>query len=207
MREERVIALAGMFQTIALVRAIALRGGCDATAMQPSLASVFKIDAASPTDVFGGLGNLRLGLETLIAQLDDRQRDLALTRIAISVLRLQRKLAARPQMLGKLRSGIETIAQQTGTIEATSPVVIARFAQLYADTLSKLQPRIVVEGNPQFLRQDAQVAQIRALLLAAIRAAVLWRQLGGSHWRLMFRRRQYAMLARGLLAQCTLSGS
>lgn len=207
MREERVIALAGMFQAIALVRAIALRGGCDATAMQPSLASVFKIDAASPTDVFGGLGNLRLGLETLIAQLDDQQRDLALTRIAISVLRLQRKLAARPQMLGKLRSGIEAIAQQTGTIEATSPVVIARFAQLYADTLSKLQPRIVVEGNPQFLRQDAQVAQIRALLLAAIRAAVLWRQLGGSHWRLMFRRRQYAMLARGLLAQCTLSGS
>lgn len=205
MREERVIALAGMFQAIALVRAIALRGGCDAAAMQPSLASVFKIDAASPTDVFGSLGNLRLGLETLIAQLDDKQRDLAVTRIAVSVLRLQRKLAARPQMLDTLRAGIEAIAQQTGAIEATSSVVTARFAQLYADTLSKLQPRIVVEGNPQFLRQDAQVAQIRALLLAAIRAAVLWRQLGGSHWRLMFRRRQYAMLARGLLAQCTLS--
>jgi len=39
-----------------------------------------------------------------------------------------------------------------------------------------------------------------------VRAAVLWRQLGGSQWRLLFRRRQYAMLARGLLAQCTLAG-
>src|SRR5579863_6820383 len=116
-----------------------LRRGGD----EPSLASVFKIDAASPTDVFGGLGNLRLGLETLVAQLDDKQRDLAVTRIAISVLRLQRKLAARPQMLGTLRSGIEAIAQQTGAIEATSSVVAARFGQLYADTLSKLQPRIV----------------------------------------------------------------
>ncbi|HEY8011965.1 MAG TPA: high frequency lysogenization protein HflD [Rudaea sp.] len=207
MREERVIALAGMFQAIALVRATATRGSGDSVAMQPSLASVFKIDATSPADVFGGIGNLRLGLETLIAQLDDVKRDLAITRIAISVLRVRAKLARRPQTLGALRAGIESIAQQTAGTEPANPIVMARLAQLYADTISKLQPRIVVEGEPQFLRQDTQVAQIRALLLAAIRAAVLWRQVGGSQWRLLFRRHQYAMLARGLLAQCTLSGS
>jgi high frequency lysogenization protein len=207
MREEKVVALAGMFQAIALVRAIATRGGADTFAMQPSLGSVFKIDAPSAADVFGGLNNLRLGFETLIAQLDDKQRDLALTRIAISVLRVQSKLSARPTMLGKLRAGIETIEQQTAGVEITNPIVATRLAQLYVETISALQPRIVVEGDPQFLRQEAQVAQIRALLLGAIRAAVLWRQLGGSQWRLLFRRRQYAMMARGLLAQCTLSGS
>ena len=207
MREERVIALAGMFQAIALVRATATRGSGDSVAMQPSLASVFKIDATSQADVFGGIGQLRLGLETLIAQLDDDKRDLAITRIAITVLRVRAKLARRPLTLGALRAGIESIAQQTAGTEPANPVVIARLAQLYADTISKLQPRIVVEGEPQFLRQDTQVAQIRALLLAAIRAAVLWRQVGGSQWRLLFRRHQYAMLARGLLAQCTLGGS
>jgi high frequency lysogenization protein len=36
---------------------------------------------------------------------------------------------------------------------------------------------------------------------------VLWRQLGGSQLRLLFRRRQYAMLARGLLTRCTLDGA
>jgi high frequency lysogenization protein len=205
MREERVIALAGMFQAIALVRVTATRGGNDASEMQPSLDSVFKIDAASPADVFGGLGHLRLGLETLIAQLDDDKRDLAITRIAVSVLRLQGKLRRRPKLLDRLRAGIESIAQ-VASGEAANPIVTTRLAQLYVDNISGLQPRIVVEGNPQFLRQDVQVAQIRALLLAAIRAAVLWRQVGGSQWRLLFRRRQYAMLARGLLAQCTLSG-
>ncbi len=207
MREERVIALAGMVQAIALVRAVALRGSCDAQDMQSSLASVFKIDAASPADVFGGIGNLRLGFETLIAQLDDKQRDLAVTRIAISVLRLQRKLAARPQMLGNLRAGIESIAQQAATLPAADPIVIRRLATIYVDNISRLQPRILVEGNPQYLRQDAQATQIRALLLAAIRAAVLWHQVGGTQWRLLFRRRQYAMMARGLLAQCTLVGA
>jgi high frequency lysogenization protein len=36
---------------------------------------------------------------------------------------------------------------------------------------------------------------------------VLWRQLGGTRWRLVFRYRQYAMLARGLLSRCTIDGS
>ncbi len=207
MREERVIALAGLFQAVSLVRAIAVRGGVDRFAIQPSLDSIFKIDADSPADVFGGLGNLRQGLETLVAQLDDNKRDLITTRLAISVMRVEGKLSLRSSMLSKLRAGIETIARQAQGIDVTNSLVTARLAQLYVETISTLQPRIVVEGNPQFLRQDAQVALIRSLLLAAIRAAVLWRQLGGSQWRLLFRRKQYSMMARGLLAQCTLSGS
>ncbi|MBS0566564.1 MAG: high frequency lysogenization protein HflD [Proteobacteria bacterium] len=207
MREERVIALAGVFQAIALVRSIALRGGADAFAMQPSLDSIFKIDADSPADVFGGLSNLRQGLETLIAQLDDDKRDLSITRLALSVMRVESRLTRRPTLLGALRTGIETIARQTAGAEATSALVALRLGQLYIDTISTIQPRITVEGDPQYLRQDSQAAQIRALLLAAIRAAVLWRQLGGSQWRLVFRRGQYSMMARGLLAQCKLSGA
>jgi high frequency lysogenization protein len=207
MREERVIALAGMFQAIALVRAVALRGGADVSAMQPTIASIFKIDSDSPADVFGGIGNLRLGLETLIAQLDDSKRDFAMTRIAIAVLRLQRKLKSRPRMLASLREGIDRVAAQTTGMPPTDAIVSARLAKLYAETISHLQPRVLVEGNPQFLSQENPAAQIRALLLGAIRAAVLWQQLGGTQWRLLFRRRQYAMMARGLLAQCTLLGS
>ena len=207
MREERVIALAGLVQAVALVRAIAMRGGVDAFAMRPSLSSIFKIDADSPADVYGGLPNLRHGLETLIAQLDDGKRDLAITRTAIAVMQVERKLSARPAMLKHLRDGIQTIERQVGAIDVTDPLVAARLAQLYVDTISTLQPRIRVEGNPQFLQQETQIAQIRALLLAAIRAAVLWRQVGGTRWRLIFRQRQYTMLARGLLAQCTLGGA
>ena len=82
--------------------------------------------------------------------------------------------------------------------------VQARLAEIYVDTLSQLRPRVIVHGNPQHLSNAQVVAQIRALLLAAVRAAVLWRQVGGSQLRLIVRRRQYAMLARGLLARSTL---
>lgn len=206
MREDRVIALAGLMQALALVQAVALRGSCDAAAMRESLASVLRIDAANAADVFGGIGNLRLGLQTLVGQLD-QPRDASLTRMAITVLRLERTLAARPDLLGRLRQHIELIARLDPQHGQSLVDLPARLAQLYVETLSPLKPRVMVEGSQAFLQQPARQSQIRALLLAAIRAAVLWRQLGGSQWRLVFRRRQYAMLARGLLARCTLDGS
>jgi high frequency lysogenization protein len=203
-----VIALAGLFQALALVRALATRGSGDGLSIRQSTASVFRIDADSPIDVYGGIGNLRLGLETLVAQLGEgTKRDLVLTRMMVQVLRLERSLARRSDMLRALRSGIDDMRGLAEQAEAGQVDVSARLADLYAQTLSRLQPRILVEGNPTYLQQSAQVNQIRALLLAAVRAAVLWRQLGGTQMRLLFRRRQYAMMARGLLAGCTLGGS
>ncbi|HEX6833366.1 MAG TPA: high frequency lysogenization protein HflD [Rudaea sp.] len=205
MREERVVALAGVFQAAALAREVATRGSCDASAMQTSLESVLKIDAETPADVFGGISGVRRGFEEMIAQLDDTRRDLAMTRMIITALRLERALSKRSDMLDALRTNIAAIDQRFGGDPAQANLA-GRLGQLYSQTLSNLRPRIVVEGNPAYLTQSAKVDLIRALLLAAIRAAVLWRQLGGSQLRLIFRRKQYAMLARGLLARCTLSG-
>jgi len=207
MREGRVIALAGLFQALALVRAIAQRGSCDTFVARQSLASVLRIDADSPADVYAGVGNLRLGLETLIAQLDENsKRDLALTRMAVQVMRLERTLMRHQKVLAALRSGIDGLRELAPQVEAGNVDPSGRLADLYASTLSRLQPRIMVEGNPAYLQQSAQVERIRALLMAAVRAAVLWRQLGGNQFSLLFRRRQYAMLARGLLARCTIAG-
>ncbi len=202
MREERVIALAGALQAASLVRDLALRGDADGASTRVSLASIFKIDADNAADVFGGVANLRPGLQTIVAQIESGSRDASLTRLLINVMRAERALSRRRDLLQKLRDGIEAIARDGGDpVEATP-----RLARLYSETLSTLRPRIMVEGNARFLNSGAVVDRIRALLLAAVRATVLWRQLGGSQLRLFFRHRQYAMLARGLLAQCTLSG-
>ena len=75
---------------------------------------------------------------------------------------------------------------------STHANVISELAKLYADTLSNLRPRVMVQGNPHYLGQAGVVAEIRALLMAALRAAVLWRQLGGSLWDFVFSRRQMA---------------
>ena len=204
MRESRVIALAGVLQACRLVVDLAMRGRADTVAAQASLNSVFRIDAASAADVFGGVEGARLGLETLLAQFDSSERNLPLTRLVLGVLRLERRLARNPRMLSELRSGIERVQRQADHFGTEHATVQGRLAELYVATLSQLRPRVIVHGSPVNLSNPQLVEQIRALLLAAVRAAVLWRQVGGSQIRLLLRRREYAMLARGLLARSTL---
>jgi len=206
MNEAQVIALAGVFQAAALVRMTATTGSQDATALETSIASVMRIDVDEAADAFGGVARLRLGLETLVQQLDRTPGDLAASQIAVSVLRVERKLAGRPSMLQALREGIEAIQRQVDHLGVTNVSVLARLSELYANTLSNLRPRVIVQGNPLYLQQPAQVERIRATLLAGARAAVLWRQLGGSQWQLLFKRRQAVMLARGLLSRARLDG-
>jgi len=77
--------------------------------------------------------------------------------------------------------------------------VLAALGSLYAQTVSQLRPRVLVQGNPHYLGQATVVAEIRAVLLAALRSAVLWRQLGGSLWDFLLRRRQMAASIDALL--------
>ena len=204
MRESRVIALAGVFQACTLVHALANEGSCDSAALESSLASVFRIDSDSAADTFGGLQGLKLGFESLSANLDNPQHKLAISQLVLGVLRLERKLSGRAEMLRDVGQGIAAIQRQVDHLGVAHASVQTRLAELYSNTLSTLRPRIVVHGNPQQLADPKRVEQIRSLLLAAIRAAVLWRQVGGTRWRMLLRRGEYAMLARGLLARCTL---
>ena len=47
MKESRVLALAGVFQALSLVRDLAHEGDCDDEALEASLASVFKLESDS----------------------------------------------------------------------------------------------------------------------------------------------------------------
>ena len=206
MTEERVLALAGLYQACALAQQLANEGRCDAEAMEAGIASVFRIDAPSVIGVYDNIANLRLGLRTLLSQLDENNDDLEVTRMAMTVMRLERSLSSRPELLDRLQQGIRAAQRQAEHFGQGSSQVIARLAELYASTLSILRPRVMVNGDPQHLQQAAVVEKVRSNLLAAVRSAVLWRQLGGRQWQLLLSRKRCNMLARGLLTGSTLDG-
>ncbi|MDE2155863.1 MAG: high frequency lysogenization protein HflD [Xanthomonadaceae bacterium] len=204
MNEERVLALAGLFQACTLAQQLANEGRCDGNAMETSVASVFRIDAPSVIAVYGNVSGLRVGLRSLIAQLDESDRDMSLTKMVVTVMRLERSLSARPELLDNLQQGIVAAQRQVEHFGLGSTQVAARLAGIYASTLSTLTPRVMVSGNPLQLQQPSVVEKVRANLLAAVRSAVLWRQVGGRQWQLLLYRRQCSMLARGLLTGATL---
>ena len=74
-------------------------------------------------------------------------------------------------------------------------------ADLYKQTLSQLSFRIRVTGNPTYLQNAATADKVRAILLSGIRAAILWRQVGGRRWQLLFSRRRYSDICRDLLTE------
>jgi high frequency lysogenization protein len=187
--DDRVLALAGLAQSLQQVRRIAESGQSETGAAQPVLDSVFRIDADSPAQVYGGARPLAPGLRALADYLGNRGNDPLLPRLALATLQLERRFSSEPNTLAAVANGIATIAVQAEAMGSIHPDVLAALGGLYADTISHLRPRIMVQGNPHYLGQAGVVSEIRALLLAAVRSALLWRQLGGSQWQFLLARR------------------
>ena len=199
----RVLALAGLMQALAEVRRIAETGQAASAALDTALDSVFRVDAASPAAVYGGEAALRPGLGLLRAWLrnepgPDGERDPMLPKLALAVLQLERRFVAG-DVAGRVHAGIVALEPRARELGSTHPDVLAGLGRLYADTVSHLRPRVMVQGNPHYLGQSTVVAEIRAVLLAALRSAVLWRQLGGSLWDLALRRRELGATVEELL--------
>ena len=186
---DRVLALAGLAQALAQVRRIADTGQANENVLATALDSVFRIDAESPAAIYDGRASLRRGLTLLRDYFGNRARDEQLPRLALAVIQLERRFVRDEAMAEKVLGGIRAQAGAAETSGSTHPDVLAALGTLYADTLSHLRPRVLVQGNPHYLGQAAVVAEVRAVLLAAVRSAVLWRQLGGSLWDFLLRRR------------------
>ena len=67
--------------------------------------------------------------------------------------------------------------------------------------ISPLGPRIQVTGAPQVLQNSQVQSKVRATLLAGIRAAVLWQQVGGGRLQLMFSRQRLLREAKTILSR------
>ena len=196
--KERALAFAGVMQALRLVQSTAHGRPCDADAFQTTLRSILALDADDVEGVYGGVAGVRTGLRLLQHQLmEDRQKpDAELTRYAVTLLHLERKLQKRPDLLERLRAGIERDQHQVEHFGIAHAQVLASLAETYTQTISTLRPRIMVSGDPTRLADPAVANQIRALLLGAMRSAVLWRQCGGTRIGLLLGRKRLAFTAR-----------
>ena len=186
---DRVLALAGLAQALHQVRRIAETGQSEASSVQAVLDSVFRIDAASPAEVYGRAGEVAPGLRLLRGYLAKEPQDSALPRLAMAVMQLERRFVRDENTVHAVTRGLGEIAARAEQQGSTHPDVLSALGGLYADTISHLRPRVMVQGNPHYLGQPGVVAEIRAILLAAVRSAVLWRQLGGSYWDFLLARK------------------
>jgi len=190
--DDRVLALAGMVQALRQVRRIAETGEADSAVLATATDSVFRLDADTPAGVYGDERAVAAGMQLLLDYFSNTggdARDDLLPRLALSVMQLERRFTREDATAKKVADGILALAPTAERLGSAHPEVLTALGSLYADTVSHLRPRVMVQGNPHYLGQAAIVSEIRAVLLAALRSAVLWRQLGGSLWDFVIRRR------------------
>lgn len=196
---DRIIALAALFQATQLVRDIAHRGQADGDDLETCLSSLVQIDAPSSEAIYGGLARLRSGLRLLNQHLL-QPKDMEVTRYVVALLVLERKLVRQPRALQQIRQGIERCSEKLGYFPLTHDNIIATLADIYAAHVSPLKPKILVRGEPTHLTKPDNANRIRALLLAGIRAAILWRQSGGGRLTLLLRRKALLQQSQRMLA-------
>jgi len=205
----RTLALAGIFQSAALVHQLATTGQADEDATHSSIESLFMIDADDVPAVFSGTEGVSLGLKTLaeFSGSNKSSANLAILAYVFSLMHLTHKLLRQPALLEHLSQLVKGVQRQKDYFESMqqesgiNSTLLSRFADIYSETISTLQPRIIVKGNPEYLQQENTVNRIRCLLLSGARAAVLWEQLGGGRIQFLLRRKQFAATAETLYAK------
>lgn len=197
---EQTIALAGVAQVSRLVDQLSKTGSYPMEFLESSVHSLFVFDLERAEDIFGGLPGIRLGLQNLCAILanqgEGEQRDAV--RYFGSILHLERRFAADAQMRDVVRSRLEHASFRAEHFAGHVAEVCSSVAGVYEDTFSKLPRRITVTGSPEHLEDSRNADIIRSLLLAGIRSAYLWRQLGGRRWKLPFKRQATLKTAQSL---------
>jgi high frequency lysogenization protein len=198
--EQQTVALAGVAQAARMVDQISKTGSYPLEFLEPSVHSLFAFEADSVEDIFGGLPGVKLGLHNLSSLLASRQaqENHDVVRYVFSLLYLERKFAANREMMSVVHSRLEHASFRAEHFANHVHDLCHSVSGIYQDTLSGLKFRIKVNGSAQHLQNAQNADVIRTLLLAGIRSAFLWRQLGGRRWKLVVQRKQLLKASQNL---------
>lgn len=200
---DQALALAGIFQSAVLVERLAKTGTAPQEQLETGVHSLFQLNPDCADDVFGGADKLLPGLKVSRQLLKSRQHPeyTDCLRYTLSILYLQRQLGKKNDLLSIIGSRLEKAKVQAEHFSPTHENVFSNLASIYSDTLSTFRFRIQVLGDFNFLQQQRIANQIRTMLFAGVRAATLWRQLGGRRLHLLFQRKKLLAATDELIAQ------
>ncbi len=192
-----------MLQAVLLVRDLAKAGKIDQQAFETCIYSLYQTEAKDTLAVYGGLNGLRYGLRGLVELLSKKKQriDPDISRYFVSLMYLERKLYRDKKTQEFIRTKIAEAQKKADYFSPMHESMIAFFGDLYLNSISSFRFRIQIMGAKHHLTPQDHLNKIRALLLAGIRSAVLWRQLGGSRFQLIFYQQRLLRTAKELLAQ------
>ena len=153
--------------------------------IQHLLEPLFAIDADHVSTVFAPPARYSNGVRTAGNAIAGERKALRLLNYALAVMELASLLKRQDRITQQLSQRLRALADAP-----RDAGLLLALDEAYQETIGKLGKRIQVSGDRAALGQPQVAARIRALLLAAVRFAWLWQQLGGRRWHLIVGRRK-----------------
>lgn len=187
---DQTLALAGVAQFALYAHELATNGMQPGVRINRALHAIYCTDPDRCDDVFDGVAGSVDGQRFLRIQLQGgirSDKDMAqVSRYVGQILRLSGRLQNDPQRLQQVGAAVD----QARTLSAEyAPAVLD---EAYQQTISSLRPRLMIQGQQEYLANPRNTALVRCFLMAAVRCAILWRQSGGGLWRLVLQRKGLA---------------
>lgn len=213
-RQNRALALAGVFQSTQLTHMTAMTGQQSIgesgnfyfeLLIKASLNIRPSMNSATQTlDFFNQLADVSLGLKTLENCINQPFSNTPKSRIpkishaklpmsyAMALVQLEKKVYKNPKYVAIIEKSQERILKQLSFFDNNylHPSILANLAQTYVETAGQINPRILVRGNAEAFKDTNHTNRIRACLFTGLQMAHLWRELGGSSWNMIFSKRK-----------------
>jgi high frequency lysogenization protein len=193
--KNEVISLGAIYQASSEIKKIAWEGKINNKFIEPLIYSVYQTTSNEIEDIYINLRRLNTGLDFLRKQFvgDVFSRDAEVDRYFEAINLLVKNMNKNNEIFSNLRD--ELTNHKENVTEDNLHEHAEFLSNLYLKTISKINPRIIVNGDNIHLTDNRNASMIRALLLSAIRSFILWQQSGGTKFRIFFFKKKMAEIA------------
>ena len=193
--KNEVISLGAIYQASSEIKKIAWQGKINNKFIEPLIHSVYQTTSNEIEDIYINLKRLNTGLDFLRKQFvgDVFSRDAEVDRYFEAINVLVKNMNKNTEIISNLRDELSN--HKEDVTEENLHDHAEFLSNLYLKTISKINPRIIVNGDNIHLTDNKNASMIRALLLSAIRSFILWQQSGGTKFRIFLFKKKMAEIA------------
>lgn len=198
--EQTVLALAGVMQAAVMIREYGFTAQYNAEALRTELQSICQLQPEDFTAVYDSIDGLSLGLShlPLLTQKGNTQEKRYVGRYLMAMIQLAKLLLKDKKLQNQLQHKLHYFLMPLTVDQLIETENLLALGQIYVDIFGGLQFKIQIMGKREILGETSHMMVVRAMLLAGVRAAVLWWQLGGTPWQLLLQRYKIVRTARSL---------
>ena len=193
--KNEVISLGAIYQASSEIKKIAWQGKINNKFIEPLIHSVYQTTSNEIEDIYINLKRLNTGLDFLRKQFvgDAFSRDAEVDRYFEAINILVKNMKKNTEIISNLRGELSN--HKEDVTEENLHDHAEFLSNLYLKTISKINPRIIVNGDNIHLTDNKNASMIRALLLSAIRSFILWQHSGGTKFRIFLFKKKMAEIA------------